>query len=100
MAAKKSVDYSEILISQGIISPEQLAEAVKMADESGMKLPDSLNRLGYATGEEVMRAMAKQHGREYVHLAEVVIPPNVVELSPNRSPAKTRSCRWPKATVN
>ena len=82
MAAKKKGDYTEILIRQGIISPEQLDEAREMAKESGMKLPDALNRLGYATGEDVMRAIAEQHGRDYVNLAEVVIPPSVVELVP------------------
>jgi type IV pilus assembly protein PilB len=82
MAAKKKGDYTEILIRQGIISPEQLAEAVEMAQESGMKLPDALTRLGYASGDEVMRAMAEQHGREYVNLSEVAIPPSVVELVP------------------
>ena len=45
-------------------------------------MPDALIRLGYATGEEVMRAMAEQHGLDYVNLSEVVIPPSVVELVP------------------
>ncbi len=53
-----------------------------MAKESGIKLPDALVRLGYATGEDVMRAMAEQHGLNYVNLSEVVIPPSVVELVP------------------
>ncbi len=82
MAAKKKVDYTEILIRQGIISPEQLAEAAEMADETGVKLPDALSRLGYASGDEVMRAMAEQHGHAYVNLSEVAIPPSVVELVP------------------
>ncbi len=82
MAAKKKGEYTEILIRQGIISPEQLAEAVEMSEESGMKLPDALTRLGYASGDEVIRAMAEQHGREYVNLSEVAIPPSVVELVP------------------
>ncbi len=82
MAAKKTGDYTEILIRQGIISPEQLAEAVQMSDETGTKLPEALSRLGYATGEDVMRAMAEQHGRDYVNLSEVVVPPSVVELVP------------------
>jgi type IV pilus assembly protein PilB len=80
--AKKKGDYTEILIRQGIISPEQLAEAEEMASSSGMKTADALVRLGYATGEEVMRAVAEQHGREYINLSEVVIPPSVVELVP------------------
>jgi type IV pilus assembly protein PilB len=47
-----------------------------------MKLPDALARLGYASGEEVMKAMAEQHGFDYVNLSEASIPPSVVELVP------------------
>lgn len=82
MAAKRTGDWTEILIKKGVISPDQLAEAKQMAAESDMKLPDSLTRLGYATGEEVSRAMAEQHGLNYVNLSEVVIPPSIVELVP------------------
>jgi len=82
MSGQKKGDYTEILIRQGIVSLEQLAEAVEMADESGMQVPDALSRLGYASGQDVMRAMAEQHNCEYVHLSEVVIPPSVVELVP------------------
>ncbi len=81
MAKKKSA-YTEILVRQGVISPDQLTEADEMAKQSGIKLPDALVRLGYATGEEVMRAMAEQHGLDYVNLSEVAIPPSVVELVP------------------
>ncbi len=81
MAAKKS-DFAEILIRQGTISAEQLAEAKRVAKSSGKKVPDQLVVLGYATGDEVMRAMAKEHGLDFVDLNEVVIPPSVVELVP------------------
>jgi type IV pilus assembly protein PilB len=80
--AKKKSTYTEILTRQGVISPDQLSEADDMAKQSGLKLPDALVRLGYATGEEVMRAMAEQHGLDYVNLSEVAIPPSVVELVP------------------
>jgi type IV pilus assembly protein PilB len=80
--AKKKSTYTEILVRQGVISPDQLSEAEEMAKESGLKLPDELVRLGYATGEDVMRAMAEQHGLDYVNLSEVAIPPSVVELVP------------------
>src|SRR3989304_8859257 len=80
--AKRKTDYTEILIRQGVISPEQWAEARQMSGASGIRLADALTRLGYATGEDVMRAMAEQHGLDYVNLSEVVIPPSVVELVP------------------
>src|SRR3989304_6213321 len=80
--AKRKTDYTEILIRQGVISPEQWAEARQMSGASGIRLADALTRLGYATGEDVMRAMAEQHGLDYINLHEVVIPPSVVELVP------------------
>ena len=44
MAAKK-VDYAEILIRQGTISAEQLAEAKRVARTSGKKAADQLSVL-------------------------------------------------------
>lgn len=82
MAAKKKLDFVQILISRGIISSEQLAEAEEMARHADMRLPDALARLGYATGEEVMRAMAEEHGLDYVKLSDVIVPPSVLELVP------------------
>ena len=82
MALKKAVDFTEILLRRRIISPEQLEEAREVAEKNRIKLADALVRLGYATGEEVMRAIAEQHGREYINLRDVVIPPNVLELVP------------------
>ncbi len=80
--AEKKGDFTEILLRQRVISPEQLAEAKRIAKENNKKVADELIRLGYATGEEVIRAMAREHNLEFVNLAEVVIPPSVVELVP------------------
>lgn len=82
MAAKKKSTFTDILIRKGVISPDQLTEAGQLAKQGGMKVADALIRLGYATGEEVVRAMAEEHMLDYVNLAEVVIPPAVVELVP------------------
>jgi type IV pilus assembly protein PilB len=80
--AKKKADYTEILVRQGLVSPDQITEAKQMAKESGIKLPDALVRLGYATGEDISRAIAEQNGLNYVNVAEVNIPPAVIELVP------------------
>lgn len=82
MAAKKKSDYIQILVSRGVVSPDQLAEAEEMAQHADMRLPDALARLGYATGEEVMRAMAEEHSLDYIKLSDVVVPPSVLELVP------------------
>ena len=49
-------------------APTNSPKPRQMAADSDMKLPDALSRLGYATGEEIMRAMARQHGLAYVNL--------------------------------
>jgi len=78
----KKADFANILIRQGIISEEQLGEAKRVAKTSGKKVPDQLVVLGYATGDEVMRAIAQEHGLDFIDLNEVVIPPSIVELLP------------------
>lgn len=75
-------DFTETLVRQGVISNNQLAEAQQMARASGVKVGEALIRLGYATSEEVMRAIAQQSGYDYVDLNEVSIPPNIIELVP------------------
>jgi type IV pilus assembly protein PilB len=74
--------FAEILIRKRVISQEQLAEAKKLAKESRKSVGEELIRLGYANGDDVMRAMAQEHGLDFVNLNEVVIPPSIVELVP------------------
>jgi type IV pilus assembly protein PilB len=81
MVARKG-DFTEILLRRRTVSQDQLAEARQMSKEQNIPLADCLVRLGYASGEDVMRAMAQEHGREYVDLTEVQIPPQVIELVP------------------
>jgi type IV pilus assembly protein PilB len=79
MAAR---NFTEILLRKGIVSLDQLSEAERMARETNKKPADCLIQLQYATGEEVMRAMAEHNKLEYVDLKEVSIPENVIELVP------------------
>jgi type IV pilus assembly protein PilB len=80
--AKSGKDFTEILIKKGVLGRDQVAEAVGMQQSSGIKLPDAIVRLGYATMEEVMQAMAEQFGMEFVNLEEVQIPTAVIQLVP------------------
>jgi type IV pilus assembly protein PilB len=75
-------DFPDILIRNGTISPDQLNEAEQMSREQEASIADCLVRLGYATGEEVMRAMAEFHGLEYIDLDQFKIPDEIIELVP------------------
>jgi len=75
-------DFTEILLRKRIISQDQLKEAQQVSKEQNTSLPETIIKLGYASGEDVMRAVAQEHGRDYVDLSEVTIPEAIIELVP------------------
>ncbi|MER3415066.1 MAG: pilus assembly protein PilB [Gemmataceae bacterium] len=75
-------DFTDVLVRKGIISPEQLREALNMQQATGAKLQDTLVKLGYVSPQDVMSAMAEFHGLQCVDLSQISIPPSVVELVP------------------
>jgi type IV pilus assembly protein PilB len=74
--------FATILVSDGIVSAEQLAEATRIAGSSGKKVHDEVVRLGYAPGEKVMKALAKAYRLKFVNLAEIQVPTEVIDLLP------------------
>ncbi len=80
--AKARGDFTEILLRKQIIGKDQLQEARNVQQSTGAKLPDTLVKLGYASAQEVMSAIAEHHGLQFVDLNEVTIPAAVVELVP------------------
>jgi type IV pilus assembly protein PilB len=80
--AKSRGDFTELLLRRQILGPDQLAEAKSLQQQTGAKLPDAIVKLGYATTDQVMSAIAEFHGLQFVDLTEVTIPPAVIELVP------------------
>ena len=74
--------FSTILVSEGLVSAEQLAEALRLAQASGKKVHDEVVRLGYAPGEQVLKALAKAYRLKVVDLAGLEVPAEVVTLLP------------------
>ena len=80
--AKARGDFTDILVRRQILSPDQLEEAKGLQQATGVKLPDALVKLEYATMEQIMTAIAEFHGLQFIDLTEVTIPAAVVELVP------------------
>ena len=74
--------FSQILVSEGIVSAEQLAEAMRMASTSGKKVHDEVVRLGYVEAVKVMKVLAKAHRLKFVNLADISVPEEIVQLLP------------------
>lgn len=75
-------EFTQILIKSGVISKDQLSEAEGIARGADSSVADELVRLEYATADQVMQAVAKEHGLPFVDLKTADISPSVVELVP------------------
>ncbi len=75
-------DFTDILIKKQVLGADQLAEARNLQSATGAKLQDAIVKLGYASHEDVMSAIAEFHGMAFVDLTNVTIPASVVELVP------------------
>jgi type IV pilus assembly protein PilB len=74
--------FSTLLVSEGIVSAEQLAEALRIAQSSGKTVQDEVVRLGYAPGVKVMKALAKAYRLKFVDLGTTEVTEDVVGMLP------------------
>jgi type IV pilus assembly protein PilB len=75
--AKTIPNWAKLLIKNKIIGQDQYDEAAI----SGVPQA-SIIKLGYATADQVMRAVAETSRMEFVDLTKMKIPENVIELVP------------------
>lgn len=74
--------FAEILIRRKTISNDQFLEADQVARDTNELPQDTLIKLGYATPEEVMRAVAEEHRVEFVDIMRTKIPDDIIQLVP------------------
>ena len=65
--------FVKLLIDQGILGAEQVADAESHAKQTGDKIANSLVKLGYATDSEVMLALSTYH-LSLIHISEPTRP--------------------------
>ncbi|MEW6041309.1 MAG: hypothetical protein AB1633_07295, partial [Elusimicrobiota bacterium] len=60
----------EMLVQVGMITQEQLSEALQIQKQSGGKLGNILINLGYVTEELLFAFLGKQAGLQFISLSE------------------------------
>ena len=70
----------EILISEGLISHEQLAEALESQSKGGGRLGSCLVRLGAITEDALTSMLSKQYGVPCINLSNFEIEPEIANL--------------------
>ncbi|HBG92888.1 MAG: type IV-A pilus assembly ATPase PilB [Nitrospirae bacterium GWF2_44_13] len=76
MAAK----LGQILIASGVITEEQLNEALKLQKRGGGRLGTNLVKLGHITEDKLVTFLSKQYGMSAIDLAEYKIDTAVLKL--------------------
>jgi type IV pilus assembly protein PilB len=75
-------DFTDLLLTRGVISLEQLSEANSVSRKDDKSVGQCLVSLGYASGEEITQALAEFYKFEYVDLSTIRIPDHVIQLVP------------------
>jgi len=75
-------EWLEKLITDGVISADQLAEADGVAKSTGIKTDEALVKLEYVSALEIGKVQAAHFGYDFVDLDSREIPPSVIELVP------------------
>lgn len=70
----------DILVEEGILTEEQLEEALKAGKAENKKIGEAITDLGFASEQDIAEALSSQLGFEYVNLSTVHIPDNVLSL--------------------
>lgn len=72
----------EMLVSAGIVTQQQIEEALVLQKQTGQKLGNILVNLGYITEDVLLSFLARQQGLEFVYLSEMEIDESVINMLP------------------
>jgi type II secretory ATPase GspE/PulE/Tfp pilus assembly ATPase PilB-like protein len=79
---RKRLRLGDLLVQQGLLTPDQLTILVAEQRNSGVPLGRLIVRLGFATEAAVRDAMARTVGQDSIDLSQVVADPDALQLVP------------------
>lgn len=79
---KQRRHLGEILFKAGLVEKQALINAIKTGKSSNKRLGQVLIELGLINEETLTKALAKQHGLQYIDLDQVMIPPDAAKIVP------------------
>jgi type IV pilus assembly protein PilB len=76
------MEIIDLLLSQSLVTAEQVQKAKEEAKRTGMKLEKALEKLGFINQEEIAKARADASGVPYMNLEDYVIDVTLIKLIP------------------
>ena len=77
-----SVRLGELLSRAGLITQDQLKEALQIQKDTGSKLGETLIKLAFVTEEDITECLSQQFGVPSINLAHFEIDSGVIKLIP------------------
>ncbi|MEA5076160.1 MAG: type II secretion system protein GspE, partial [Coriobacteriia bacterium] len=74
----------EVLVRSGVLTDEQLSEALASQADEGGKLGEVLVRLQITDAETIARSLAEQKGLDYTHLTTYPVDRDAASYLPER----------------
>jgi len=83
-AIPRSVRVGDLLLEKGLITPEQVDQALEHQKHKGHKklLGECLVELKFVTEEQVMQVLAEAYGVPFARISPKIADPKIVELLP------------------
>ena len=69
-----------LLEEAGLIGADDLKQAVKISQEEGMPLKDTIVKMGYVEEDDILQVLSRQLDMEMISLADREFPPEVIRL--------------------
>jgi type IV pilus assembly protein PilB len=80
----RRLQLGSLLVRERLLTPEQLEQALAEKERTGGRLGEIVVNRGWAEQHDVARALAEQHGLEFVDLAKTHLEPAAASLLPEK----------------
>jgi type IV pilus assembly protein PilB len=82
MPKNDNISIGEMLVEQRIITVEQLAKGLEEEKKTGEFICTSLVKLGFASEENIFKALSAKLGIAYVKIKDIAIKPSIIQKIP------------------
>lgn len=84
----KKIRLGDVLLNEGIITKDQLGEALTRQMETKTKIGETLIEMGFATEKQIASSLTRQLGLEFVELSRVAVREDIIKLISDHSVLK------------
>ncbi|MFA5089037.1 MAG: ATPase, T2SS/T4P/T4SS family, partial [Candidatus Omnitrophota bacterium] len=81
----QSIEVIDLLLKEGLITPDMLAKAKEEAKRTGLNLERALQKLGFIRDEDVIKVRAAAMGIPYMDLSDYLIDAELTKLLPENA---------------